>query len=127
MSHFKTYECKVDNVEYVKRALTEMGLSYKENCVIKDWAHQKREVVLGVVKDGNLLPLGFAQEGKELKLYADWFLTGFTEKKFTETVAQLHDKYRVFDICAQNNWTIDEESITYNENGELELVATQWA
>ena len=127
MSHFKAFQCKVDNVEYVKRALAEMNLGYKENCVIEDWAHQKREVVLGVMKDGKLLPLGFAQEGKELKLYADWFMTGYSEKQFTSKVAQLHDKYRVLDICDQNNWNVQEEDITVNEKGEIEILATQWA
>jgi hypothetical protein len=133
MSHFKAFECKVDSVEFVKKALQEMKLGFKENCVIEDWAHQKRDVVLGVVNDkGKLLPLGFAaeknKEGQtELKLYADWFMTGFTEKQFTEKVAQLHDKYKAIDVCEKNGWNVDLESLTTNEAGEIEFLATTWA
>jgi hypothetical protein len=127
MSHFQSYVCKVDNVDYVKKALKEMGLSYKENVSIVDWAKQVRKVQLAVVQDGKLLPLGFSNEEKELKLYADWYLTSFSEKSFTEQVAQLHDKHRVLDLCQQNNWFVNEEDITVSEKGELEIFATQWA
>ncbi|QHW35765.1 DUF1257 domain-containing protein (plasmid) [Paenibacillus rhizovicinus] len=127
MSHFKAFACKVDSVEFVKKALQEMNLGYKENCQIEDWAHQKRNVVLGVVKDGKLVPLGFAQEEGELKLYADWFMTGFSEKQFTEKVAQLHDKHKAIDVCEQNGWSVDMDSLTTNEAGEIEFLATSWA
>jgi|SRR5579875_4201041 len=131
MSHFKAYECKVDNLEYVKKAIMEMGFGVKENTTIRDWAHQNRNVALAVVdKNGKLLPLGFAiktTNGKqELECIADWFMTPFSEKQFTEKVAQLHDKYRVLDICEQNRWNVEESDITVNEKGEIELYATQW-
>jgi hypothetical protein len=132
MSHFAAYECKVDNLEYVKKAIAEMGYGYKENTTITDWAKQKRNVALAVVdKNGQLLPLGFAikktEKGEELECVADWFMTPFGEKEFTNKVAQLHDKYRVLDICEQNRWNVNEEDITVNEKGEIEILATQWA
>jgi hypothetical protein len=127
MSHFKTFECKVDNVEFVKQALNDMNLQYETNTTIVDWAKQERKVDLAVVKDGKLLPLGFVMEDKELKLYADWFMTSFSEQAFTEEVAQLHDKHKVIDICQKNNWTVNHSDIEVNSNGEIELFATQWA
>jgi hypothetical protein len=133
MSHFKAYECKVDNLEYVRRAINEMGYDVVENTTIVDWAKQSRKVALAVVdKDGKLLPLGFAvakdEKGNtELQCIADWFMTPFGEKDFTNKVAQLHDKYRAIDICEENRWNVDYDSITVNEHGEIEFLATQWA
>jgi hypothetical protein len=132
MSHFAAYVCKVDNVEYVKKAIQEMGYGVKENTTIIDWAKQKRNVALAVVDEsGKVMPLGFAvkknEQGQTLECLADWFMTPFSEKKFTNTVAQLHDKYRVLDICEENRWNVNEEDITVNEQGEIEILASSWA
>lgn len=129
MSHFKSYQCQVDNEVYLTKALEEMGYSVQKNAVITDWAHQNQTVDLGVVKDGKLLPLGFKakENGKGYEIVADWFMIPEPEKEFTNKVAQLHDKYRVFDMCEMYGWNIDYESITTNKEGEIELLATQWA
>lgn len=127
MSHFATYECNVSNLEFVKAALKDMGLHYKENVTIKDWAGQRQEVVLAVVdKSGRLLPLGWKENEKELELIADWFETPFSEKQFTNQVSQLHSKYQVLRTCEENRWDVDMNNITMNENGEIEILATQF-
>ncbi|GAK41944.1 hypothetical protein TCA2_4436 [Paenibacillus sp. TCA20] len=132
MSHFQAYKCEVNNVEFVKKALTEMGLGYKENTTIIDYYKQSRNVVLAVVDtNGKLQPIGFqenAVDGKtKLECVADWFMTGFSEKQFTNQVAQLHDKYMVIDMCESNGFSVDFESITHSDAGELELVASTWS
>lgn len=125
MSHFAVYECNVSNIEYVKKALEEMGLGYKENVGIIDYYGQKRQAVLAVVHEGRLLPLGWVREGNELNLQADWFMIPFSEKDFTNKVAQLHSKYQVIDICEENRWSVDD--VTVNENGEIEILASSFA
>mgnify|MGYP001121065383 CR=1 FL=1 len=132
MSHFAGYEMKVDNLEYLKKALAEMGYGYKENTVITDWARQQRHVKLAVVdKNGKLMALGFNEKetdnGVVYEAIADWFMIPGGQKQFSDTVAQLHDKYRVLDICEENRWNVNPEDITVNENGEIEILATQWA
>jgi Protein of unknown function (DUF1257) len=116
-------------MDYVKRGLLEMGFDYKENVVITDYYGQKRHAELAVVRNGNLLPLGWVrnQETNELELQADWFKVPYSQKKFVDTIAQLHSKYHVLQVCEENRWHVDEDSITMNENGEIEILATQWA
>lgn len=127
MSHFKQYECKVDHEAYIKQAILEMGLQYEEHTTIVDWAKQKQSVAIAIVKDGRTLPLGFQKVGKEFKLVADWFLTPFSEKAFTDKMAQLHEKYRVIDVCKDNAWHVEPEHITTNEQGEIEIIASKWS
>ncbi|WP_067923882.1 DUF1257 domain-containing protein [Alicyclobacillus shizuokensis] len=128
MSHFATYACPVNNEAYLTKALEEMGLGLRKDQVIDTGYGDRRRVELAVVRNGKLLPIGFnKKESGEYELIADWFRMPWGEKAFTGTVAQLHDKYRVLDICEQNRWNVREEDITVNENGEIEILATQWA
>lgn len=131
MSHFQAYKCEVNNVEFLKKALLEMGLGFKENTTVTDYYKQTRNVRLAVLnKQGKLVPIGFQENvvnGKtKLECVADWFMTGFSEKQFTNQVAQLHDKYMVIDMCESNGFSIDYDTITRNDKGELELVASTW-
>lgn len=128
MSHFAIYDCNVSNLEYVKKALGDMGLGYKEGTTITDWYGQNRKAELAVVKDGKVLPLGWVKnEQGELGLQADWYVLPFSEKQFTDNISQLHSKYQVLDVCDENRWSVSPEDITFNEAGELEIVATQFA
>lgn len=129
MSHFAVYTCNVSNMEYVKRGLEEMGLGYKENQKIKDWAKQDRTVELAVVKDGKVLPIGWNTATKDgqtsLELVAEWFQVPLREREFTNKISQLHSKYQVMDICEENRWSVDD--IQINDAGEIELFASSFA
>lgn len=131
MSHFAVYTCNVSNMEYVKKGLQEMGLGFKENQKITDWARQERNVELAVVKDGKVLPIGWNRktvDGQEtLDLVAEWFQVPLREKEFTNQISQLHSKYQVLDVCEENRWNVDESDITFNANGELEILAYSFA
>ncbi len=132
MSHFEAYVCKVNNLDFVKKALTEMGYGHKANTTITDYYNGKVKVDLAVVgADGRLLPVGFRYKDKEasneLECQADWYKVPFGEKEFTNRVAQLHDKYTVVQMCEENRWNINDEDITLNESGELEILATNWS
>lgn len=127
MSHFAVYTCNVSNMEFVKKGLAEMGLGFKENTQITDWYGQNRQAVLAVVKDGAVLPLGWVRENGELGLQADWYKVPYSEKQFTDQISQLHSKYQVLEVCEENRWNVDAEDITMNANGEIEIIATQFA
>jgi Protein of unknown function (DUF1257). len=129
MSHFATYECNVSNLDFIKAGLGDMGLSYREDVTITDYFGQKRQSRLAVVSEkGKLLPLGWVQnEDSNLDLQADWYKVPFGEKEFTNKIAQHHAKYQVLETCEENRWDVDMDSITTNENGELEIHATQFA
>ena len=127
MSHFAVYTCNVSNLEYVKKGLEEMGLGYQENTTITDWFGQKREAKLAVVENGKLIPLGWVEEKGELALQADWYKVSYSEKQFTDKISQLHSKYQVIDICEENRWDVDMDSINVNEQGEIEIFASAFA
>ncbi|CUB54092.1 DUF1257 domain-containing protein [Bacillus toyonensis] len=127
MSHFAVYTCNVSNMEFVKKGLAEMGLGFKENTQITDWYGQNRQAELAVVKDGTVLPLGWVRENGELGLQADWYKVPYSEKQFTDQISQLHSKYQVLEVCEENRWNVDAEDITMNANGEIEIIATQFA
>lgn len=127
MSHFAVYTCNVSNMEFVKKGLADMGLGFKENTQITDWYGQNRQAELAVVKDGTVLPLGWVRENGELGLQADWYKVPYSEKQFTDQISQLHSKYQVLEVCEENRWNVDAEDITMNANGEIEIIATQFA
>jgi hypothetical protein len=129
MSHFAVYTCNVSNLEYVKQGLQEMGLEGRENVVITDWYGQKRTAELAVVQEGKVLPLGWVRDEatSELGLQADWYVLPWSEKEFTNRISQLHSKYQVLDTCAENRWNVNEDDITVNEAGEIEILATSFA
>lgn len=127
MSHFAVYTCNVSNMEFVKKGLAEMGLGFKENTQITDWYGQNRQAELAVVKDGTVLPLGWVRENGELGLQADWYKVPYSEKQFTDQISQLHSKYQVLEVCEDNRWNVDANDITMNANGEIEIIATQFA
>jgi hypothetical protein len=129
MSHFAVYTCNVSNLEFVKQGLQEMGLDSKEGVQIKDWYGQTRTAELAVVQDGKVLPLGWVrdEETSELGLQADWYVLPWSEKEFTNRISQLHSKYQVIETCEENRWNVDADSITMNEAGEIEILASTFA
>lgn len=127
MSHFAVYTCNVSNMEFVKKGLKEMGLDHKENVVITDYFGQKRKASLAVVKDGKVIPIGWVENKGQMDLQADWYKVPYSEKQFTSQISQLHSKYQVLEVCEENRWSVDEDSISFNEAGELEIFASSFA
>lgn len=128
MSHFAKYEVKVNNLEFIKKALVEMGYTYKENGIVKTDFGESRKAQLVVVRDGKPISVGFCDDGKgQLELIADWWGLGIPRQDFTAKLSQLHSKYQVIETCEENRWAVDEDSIRFNEEGMLEIHATQYA
>lgn len=127
MSHFVNYECKVSNLENLKKALTEMGYQYTEKTTITDYYKKDRFVALAVVQNEEKIPVGWNIEDGELKLYADWFMTNINQKNFTDSISQLNSKFLVQEACEAEGWFIDLDEIVENEQGEIEIVAVRYA
>lgn len=125
MSHFVHYDCKVNDLNAIKKSLLAMNLSYQENASITDYYKETRNVALAVKKNDQLLPIGFEHVNGEYKLVADWYRTGFQEKQFTETLQQNHDQFVALSMLENQNWYV--ESIQKNQNGELVISASKWS
>lgn len=127
MSHFVNYECKVENLENLKKALTEMNYNYEENVTIVDYYGKRRPVVLAVMRDNKKLPVGWNLENNELKLVADWYGTKINQKQFTDKITQLNSKFLVQEACEEEGWYVDLDEIVENEQGEIEVIAVRYA
>lgn len=128
MSHFAKYEVKVNNLEFIKKALVEMGYTYQEGGIVKTDFGESRAAELVVVRGGKLISVGFCKDEKgDLELIADWWGLNIPSKEFTSKLSQLHSKYQVIETCEENRWAVEEDSIHFNEEGYLEIDATQYA
>ncbi len=121
MSHFATYKANVSNINYLKKALEEMNFSVEENVSITDYYNQTQKVDLRLVD----LPVGFKwnEEEKKYDVIADWWGTKLREKEFCSQVSQLHEKYKVEDICEKNNLIFSSWETL--EDGSIQLEAMQ--
>ena len=127
MSHFAKYQVKVSNIEFIKKALIEMGYTYKENTKVNTNFGESRPARLVVVRNGNPLSIGFCPNANgELELIADWWGTRIPANEFTTKLSQLHSKYQILEVCEENRWEIEEDTLQFNDAGDLEIYATQF-
>ena len=127
MSHFATYECKVSRIDFIKQALQEMGYGFKENEIVKTDFGESREAALVVMRGNKPLSVGFCRNENDLELVADWWKLGIPQKEFTNKLSQLHSKYQVLETCEENRWFVNEEDITVNAKGEIEILASSFS
>ena len=129
MSHFAKYEVKIENVEFIKKALIEMGYTYKEGGTVRTDFGEARAAELVVVRNGQPISVGFCKNAKtgELELIADWWGLRIPQNEFTTQLSQIHGKYKVLEMCEDNRWNADLDSIHINADGVLEVHASQFA
>lgn len=121
MSHFAVYEANVTNAKYLKKALEEMGLIWSEDVDITDFYGHKRRCDIGIVDKS----IGFVwnEESEKYDVVADWWKTGYREQDFCNRISQLHEKYKVEDICAEQGFQVGEWSTL--EDGSIQMVASR--
>lgn len=128
MSHFKKYQCKITNQDFLKKALKEMGYDYEHDAVVTDFFKQKRKVEIAVLSNKKRLPLGFTRNKEGLyDIVADWYGINVNQENFTNRLHQLNTKYLVEKVCDENSWNIDENFEYNNVSGEIQVRAYQYA
>jgi len=122
MSHFATYKANVSNETFLIEALKEMGFAVEKNKTIRDYYRQNAQVDIAVVGK----PIGFKWNADEKKydVIADWWGTGTREKEFCNKVSQLHEKYKVENICRSKG--LRHGAWKLLEDGSLQLEAEQY-
>lgn len=81
MSHITTVQTELDNIELIKKALTYLGFSYKENSSIRMWRSSK-DVLL-------IIPLqsyDIGIQGKDNKYYLEADSYAWNDKKLHKTL-----------------------------------------
>lgn len=129
MSCWRKYKSEVlkdVKKKFLKEACKEMGLEldYGTHC-IRGYGNYSDNITCALVKDGEILPLGFIlkeRNGKtELTLEGDFWNTGLNESTFMDKLAQTYQKVNIKTELQRHGFSI--ESITNNNKDEIELVA----
>lgn len=129
MSHWKTFKNDAltnTNTSLLGKALKELGVDLDTNIksIRNTWGHE--EVDMGFKINGNPIALGFKQVGDKLELRGDFYGTGLREHDFMDKVSQLYTREDIVNkINTQTQYTID--SMTTNQNGEIEILAYCYA
>ena len=114
---------KNTDTEILARALKnlDLELDYAVKHVANTWG--KSNVDMAIRKNGQLLPIGFKQEGERLTLHGDFFMTGLNEQKFLNQVAQQYTKEDIVEKLSRTSDFAVTDVVT-TENGEIELTVS---
>lgn len=129
MSHFAKYECKIKDIDALKKAIVDLGYGWEDTKQVKSrYGTYTQDVVLGMKtksKGGESLPFGFAKQGDTYQLVGDFYGTSINSTKLTKDLTQHSIKNQVIDWMLDNNMSYDvrmEGEIMYVE-GELSQFA----
>lgn len=123
MSHYTKVDCKVDNMDALKKALTEMGYGYEEGSHnITSFGHT-RTFEISILKDNKQIPVGWIKEDNTLRLEGDFYMTGINSTKFGNEVSRLHTKHKTEDWLKKKGYRVKHE---VNEEGKMVVVGSKW-
>lgn len=125
MSHLSTIEVNIDNLMAAKKALEEMGYSYKDGPITMrtGFGHTANVELQVCSKDGKLLPIGL-QKNKDgtLEIVADWWGTGINKEEFSQHLQAYHAKYKLIDLGTQNRYKVEESKWVQKDGKKLLMV-----
>jgi hypothetical protein len=124
MSHFTQIKTKIQDIEYLKKALTKLGYNYQEgNLEIKGYSGLEK-VSLAVYPEGNSYPIGFRKKGKEYEIIADWWGVKVERDKFIKSVTQTYSYLMVINESQKQGFNIvSEEKLL---DGAIKVVVQKW-
>lgn len=123
MSHYTKVDCKVDNMDALKKALTEMGYGYREGSHDITSFGNTRTFEISILKDNKQIPVGWINKENTLKLEGDFYMTGINSAEFGNEVSRLHTKYKTEDWLKKKGYRVKHE---VNEEGKMVVVGSKW-
>ena len=123
MSHYTHVECKVDDMEALKKALTELGYTTHEGSHDIRSYGQTRTFEMSIIKDGKQLPIGWIKDNDGYRLEGDFYMTGINTQEFGQKISQLHTKYKTESWLQKKGYRVRHE---VNEEGKMVVVGTRW-
>ena len=134
MSSWRTYECRLENVnhDYMGKALDRMGFTLDTNRKTLSKSYHYNNNVDGVLirNDGEeLLDLGIIWNDKHGKttIVGDFFDTGFDSMRFMNQLTMEYNMQLQMAAAEAAGYTIDETTLEVNADGELEVQAYMYA
>ncbi len=132
MSHFTKCELRMTNLEAIKRALADLGHTFRaadagQAVAVRGWREQTMDAAIAV--DMGKYDVGVvADEHGTYDIVADWWGVetshGTTELDFKNTLSQRYQYHNVLMSCEAKGYTLEEE--VNEEDGSVQLVVRKW-
>ena len=123
MSHFTRIKTKIQDLEYLKKALEKLGYNYKEGNIEIEGYSGTKKVSLAIYPESGY-PIGFRKKGKEYELVADWWRVNVKKEKFINSLTQTYSYYTVVNESQKEGFNIvSEEKL---KDGAIKIVVQRW-
>ncbi len=127
MSHFSNIKTKIRNLDFLKAALNDSDVDWKDaTVVVRGYQDQIHQADL-VVEQNNNYDFGFSWNGSEYELVADlqYWQQPLTVDGFLRQVTQRYAYNTVVKETANQGFTITEQA--KNQDGSIRLVVQRWS
>lgn len=135
MSHLTTFKNNAlvnTNRELLTKALAEKGIVLDEvnNTIKNTWINEK--VDAAIIYEGKRIAVGLnfvtnAEGEEEVVVAGDFYGTGLKQEELTNQIAQAYQKHNVISQCQAQGWFVEDNAITTNAKGEIEINAYRFA
>ena len=127
MSHFSNIKTKIRNLSFLKAALNDMGIDWKEGSeTIRGYQGQTRDAQV-VVEQNNNYDFGFSWNGSEYELVADlqYWQQPLTVDGFLRKVTQRYAYHTIIEETTKQGFEVSEQQ--KNQDGSIRLVLQRWS
>ena len=127
MSHFSNIKTKIRNLNYLKAALTDIGIEWQSGpSLVRGYQGQTCTAQV-VIPQGNNYDLGFSWNGQEYELVTDlqYWQQPLTVEGFLRQVTQSYAYHTVVSESSKQGFQIAEQQ--KNKDGSVRLVVQRWS
>lgn len=127
MSHFSNIKTKIRNLNFLKAALKDLDVDWKNSSgVVRGYQGQTHQADV-VIEQNNSYDFGFCWNGSEYELVADlqYWQQPLTVDGFLRQVTQRYAYHTVVNETANQGFAIAEQA--KNEDGSIRLVVQRWS
>jgi len=127
MSHFSNIKTKIRNLNYLKAALTDLGIDWQNGpSLVKGYQGQTRTAEV-VIPQSNNYDIGFTWNGQEYELVTDlqYWQQPLTVEGFLRQVTQSYAYHTVVNESNKQGFQIAEQQ--KNQDGSIRLVVQRWS
>ncbi|MEN9872020.1 MAG: hypothetical protein RLZZ171_3012 [Cyanobacteriota bacterium] len=127
MSHFSNIKTKIRNLNFLKAALKDLDVDWKNSSgVVRGYQGQTHQAEV-VIEQNNSYDFGFCWNGSEYELVADlqYWQQPLTVDGFLRQVTQRYAYHTVVNETANQGFAIAEQA--KNEDGSIRLVVQRWS
>ncbi|MBV9387951.1 MAG: DUF1257 domain-containing protein [Chroococcidiopsidaceae cyanobacterium CP_BM_ER_R8_30] len=127
MSHFSQIKTQIRNLDFLKTALTDLGIDWKSGPrKVRGYRGQTCTAEV-VIEQDNGYDLGFSWNGKEYELVADlqYWQQNLSVEGFLKRVTQRYAYNTVVQETAKQGFQVAEQE--QNQDGSIRLLVQRWS